>query len=112
MMLTTTGAKSGLPRTVPLLYIRDENHPNSFALIATNWGQRTYPAWYFNLKANPEALCVIEGKAGSYLAHEAAGDEYDRFWQYATNTYFGYTLYKQRISGRRIPIMVMKAIQK
>ncbi|HSQ26592.1 MAG TPA: nitroreductase/quinone reductase family protein [Anaerolineales bacterium] len=112
VMLTSKGAKSGLLRTVPLLCIRDENDPASFALIATNWGQKSYPAWYYNLKANPEAVCSIAGKARGYLAHEAQGEEYERFWQYASNIYFGYPLYKQRIAGRSIPIMVMKEIDK
>jgi len=44
--LTTTGAKSGLPRTLPLLCIRDERNPDTFALVASNWGQTHYPAWY------------------------------------------------------------------
>lgn len=111
LMLTSKGAKSGLLRTVPLLCIRDENDPTSFALIATNWGQKSYPAWYYNLKVNPEAVCSIDGKAGIYLAHEAQGEEYERFWQYASNIYFGYPLYKQRIAGRRIPIMVMEELK-
>ncbi|MBP1467209.1 nitroreductase family deazaflavin-dependent oxidoreductase [Candidatus Chloroploca sp. M-50] len=105
--VTTTGAKSGLPRTVPLLCIRDERDPANFAIIATNWGQKQYPAWYFNLKANPRATCSLTGKTGTYLAHEAVDEEYARFWQYASNTYFGYPLYKQRIHARSIPIMVM-----
>jgi deazaflavin-dependent oxidoreductase (nitroreductase family) len=107
VIVTTIGAKSGLPRTLPLLCIRDENAPGTFALIATNWGQHHYPAWYFNLKANPRATCSIAGQTREYLAHEAAGEEYERFWQYAADTYIGYPLYKQRIHGRRIPIMVM-----
>ena len=109
VILTSKGAKSGLFRSVPLLCIRDENDPTSFALIATNWGQKSYPAWYYNLKANPEAVCSIDGNSGHYLAHEAQGEEYERFWQYAASTYFGYPLYKKRITGRRIPIMVMMA---
>ena len=107
VIVTTTGAKSGVPRTVPLLCIRDERDPAAFAIIATNWGQQRYPAWYFNLKANPRAACSIAGKTGQYLAHEATDEEYARFWQYATDTYIGYPLYKQRIHGRNIPIMVM-----
>lgn len=107
VIVTTTGAKSGMPRTVPLLCIRDERDPTAFAIIATNWGQQHYPAWYFNLKANPRAACSIAGKTGQYLAHEVTDEEYERFWQYATDTYVGYPLYKQRIHGRSIPIMVM-----
>lgn len=109
--VTTTGAKSGLPRTIPLICIRDEYNQANFALIATNWGQKHYPAWYFNLKANPQATCAIAGKSGQYLAHEAADEEYAHFWQYAANTYMGYPLYRQRISGRSIPIMVMTPYQ-
>jgi deazaflavin-dependent oxidoreductase (nitroreductase family) len=107
VVVTTTGARSGLPRTWPLLYIQDPARPGSFGLVATNWGQRHYPAWYFNLKANPGARCSIEGRSGQYLAHEASGEDYDRWWRAAEETYVGYPLYKERISGRHIPIMVM-----
>jgi deazaflavin-dependent oxidoreductase (nitroreductase family) len=110
VILTSKGAKSGLPRTVPLLCIRDEQAPESFAVIATNWGQKPYPAWYFNLRANPEASCSIAGQVRQYQANEAQNEEYERFWQYASNTYLGYPLYKQRIVGRRIPIIVMKPV--
>jgi len=111
VVVTTTGAKSGSLRTTPLLCIRDEDNPTTFAIIATNWGQQRYPAWYFNLKANPHANCSISGEAREYMAHEAVSDEYARFWQYASDTYIGYPLYKQRISGRNIPIMVMTPLQ-
>ncbi|RRR75004.1 MAG: nitroreductase family deazaflavin-dependent oxidoreductase [Candidatus Viridilinea halotolerans] len=107
VIVTTTGAKSGLARTIPLLCIRDERDPATFALIATNWGQKRHPAWYFNLKANPRATCAIAGKTGEYVAHEAVEEEYARFWQYAADTYVGYPLYKERIRERSIPIMVM-----
>jgi len=107
VILTTTGAKSRLPRTLPLLCIRDERNATTFALVASNWGQSRYPAWYFNLKAHPRAIGSIRGQAETYLAHEASGEEYERFWQYAANTYVGYPLYKQRVGERRIPIMIM-----
>jgi deazaflavin-dependent oxidoreductase (nitroreductase family) len=111
VIITTTGAKSGLPRTLPLACIRDESDPTTFALIASNWGQQHYPAWYFNLKANPRAMCSIAGETGEYTAHEATSEEYARFWQYASDTYAGYPLYKQRVSGRNIPIMVMTPLK-
>ncbi len=110
VMVTTTGAKSGLPRTVPLLCIRDRSDPDRFALVASNWGQRHYPAWYFNLKANPRATCALAGHVATYGAREASGEEYERFWQRATEAYLGYPLYKQRASHRRIPIMVMTRV--
>jgi deazaflavin-dependent oxidoreductase (nitroreductase family) len=105
VILTTTGAKSGLPRTVPLVCIQQDN--DTFAIIATNWGQSHYPAWYHNLKNNPQVTCSICGEVGEYTSHEAAGEEYDKFWNYAQNTYLGFSLYKQRVCQRHIPIMVM-----
>ena len=107
LTLTTTGAKSGLPRTLPLIYIRDPLQPGTFALIASNFGQRHYPGWYFNLKAHPQATCTIDGHSAAYIAHEATGEEYERFWQCAAETYRGYPLYKQRVTWRRVPVMVM-----
>jgi deazaflavin-dependent oxidoreductase (nitroreductase family) len=107
VLLTTTGVKSGLPRTLPLLCIRDERNPTTFALVASNWGQPHYPAWYFNLKANPRAIGSIRGQTATYVAHEASGEEYERFWQCAANTYLGFAVYKQRVGERRIPIMIM-----
>jgi deazaflavin-dependent oxidoreductase (nitroreductase family) len=111
VVVTTKGARSGLPRTIPLLCIRDECNPATFALIATNWGQQHYPGWYFNLKANPNVRCSIAGKTGEYLAQEAEDEEYDRFWQFAVDAYVGFPLYKQRIRGRRIPIMIMTPVE-
>ncbi len=107
VMVTTTGARSGLPRTQPLAPIHDLQDPRRFALIASNFGQHHFPAWYYNLKKNPRAVCSADGISGSYRAREASGAEYDRLWSYATDAYFGYRLYRQR-AGRRIPIMVME----
>ena len=111
VILTSVGAKSKLPRTLPLLCIRDERSPDTFAIVASNWGQHHYPAWYFNLKANPRATCSIRGQAGEYVAHEATGEEYEKLWQCATDTYAGFPLYKQRAAERRIPIMVMTPVK-
>ncbi len=111
VMVTCKGAKSGVERTSPLLAIRDPVDSGRFALVATNWGRSRYPAWYHNLKAHPRARCAFEGRVGHYDAHEAAGEEYGRFWDYAAGTYVGYPSYKGRISSRRIPIMVMTPVE-
>ncbi len=111
VMVTTVGARSGLPRTIPLLCIRDEADPKTFALVASNWGQRHNPAWYYNLKANPHARCSFDRQTGKYVAHEATGEEYEKFWQRAVEAYIGYPLYQQRAGGRHIPIIVMSPVQ-
>lgn len=107
--VVSVGAKSGLPRTTPLLPIQVDSS-GEFALIASNWGRNHHPAWYYNLKANPQASCTIRGVTTACVAHEATGEEYDRFWAAAVDTAFAYTQYKKRISGRHIPIMVMRPI--
>ncbi len=105
--VTSIGAHSGQPRTRPLVPIHDPADPRRCALIASNFGQHHFPAWYYNLKKNPQGGCLIDGEHRQFTSHEATGDEYERFWRYATNTYFGYSLYRQR-AGRRIPIMVLE----
>lgn len=110
VMLTTTGRKSGRPRTLPLLGVWDAEQAGRFALIASNWGQQRNPGWYYNLKAHPLAHCVINGDHGDYRAHEATGEEYDRFWRCAEATYPGFTAYKKRAAGRHIPIMIMTPV--
>ena len=108
--LTTTGAKSGLPRTSPLMAIRDPNEPQKIAFIASNWGQGPNPAWYYNLKANPRATCAIDGREREYEAHEASGAEYERYWEIAGTIYQGYPKYQQRNDHRKIPIMVLTPV--
>ncbi len=107
IMVTTTGAQSGQPRTTPLLPVRDPAQSARFALIASNWGQQRLPSWYHNLKNNPHAMCRVDGHVESYGAREVAGEEYERLWEYAVDTYFGYALYRER-AGRHIPILVLE----
>jgi deazaflavin-dependent oxidoreductase (nitroreductase family) len=103
--LTTTGAKSGQPRTVPLMALEDGDR---LILIASNFGQAKHPAWYYNLRAHPEATVTLRGRASVYVAHEASSDEWDRYWAQAIAAYPGYAAYKVRAGERRIPILVMQ----
>lgn len=112
VMVTTIGARSGKPRTTPLLPIIDPAKPTCLALIATNFGQERYPQWYFNLKKRPEAVCAMQGERKTCLAREAEGEEYQRYWQLAEQTFFGYRLYRQRIRSRPIPILILELPEK
>jgi deazaflavin-dependent oxidoreductase (nitroreductase family) len=111
LMLTTTGAKTGLQRTTPLLYVRDPQNAEKFVLIGSNWGRQGNPAWYFNLKAHPIAICSIDGQSNQYSAQEINGAEYDRFWNYAVETYQGYALYRKIVGERHIPILLMSKVE-
>lgn len=102
--LTTTGAKSGRPRTVPLLGIPDG--PN-LILIASNWGRGRHPGWYYNLRANPEVQVEADGRTAAYMACEVDGPERERCWQTAVQCYPGYEAYKKWAGGREIPVIVL-----
>ena len=102
--LTTIGAKSGRHRTVPLVGIP---HGEEVVLIASNFGRAHHPAWYHNLRANPEARLSFHGRAGTYIAHEATGPEREAYWQEAVELYAGYAAYMERTKGREIPVMLL-----
>jgi deazaflavin-dependent oxidoreductase (nitroreductase family) len=109
VMLTTTGAKSGLPRTVPLLGFPDGD---KVVVIASSFGNSKHPAWYLNLRANPRATLAFHGQpARPYVAREASGAERDAYWQRAALAYPGYDAYKERTGGREIPVMVLEPAQ-
>ena len=104
VMLTTTGAKSGQPRSVPLVGLRDGD---KVVLIASNFGQTHHPGWYHNLRAHPEATVELPGRSGTYLAREATPAEWQIYWRRAADLYVGFPKYQQRTQGRPIPIMVL-----
>lgn len=104
-MVTAIGSKSGQPRTVPLLPLRDGEN---LVLIASNYGRAHHPAWYHNLKANPDAEVAIDGQTRRYTAREATGEERERHWRHAVEHYAGYAAYKERAADREIPIMVLE----
>jgi deazaflavin-dependent oxidoreductase (nitroreductase family) len=59
LLLTTTGRRSGQPRSQPLVYARDGD---DFLVIGSNWGQAHQPAWSGNLFANPDATITVDGR--------------------------------------------------
>lgn len=104
VVLTATGAKSGEPRSVPLLGFGDGD---DVILIASSWGRKHHPAWYHNLIVNPEALLTYQDQTMTYVASEATEDERERYWRLAVNNYAGYAAYKVRAGDRKIPVIVL-----
>jgi deazaflavin-dependent oxidoreductase (nitroreductase family) len=102
-VVTMRGARSGVERKVPLLYFNDGD---DVILIASSYGKAKFPAWYYNIKANPDVRLEAMGCSGSYVAREAEGEDRDRLFALATKVYSGYRQYKQRTEGiRQIPVM-------
>ena len=103
VLVTARGARSGRERTVPLLYFTDGD---DVILIASSYGRAKFPAWYYNLKANPDVRLEAMGRSARYVAHEAEGEDHDQLFELAKLVYSGYSDYERRTSGiRRIPVM-------
>jgi deazaflavin-dependent oxidoreductase (nitroreductase family) len=103
VLLTARGARSGLERTVPLVYFTDEG---DVILIASSFGRPRYPAWYHNLKANPEVTLEAMGTSGSFVARETDGEDRRRLYELAKKLYSGYGDYEQRTAGiRHVPVL-------
>jgi deazaflavin-dependent oxidoreductase (nitroreductase family) len=104
LLLHALGARSGQPRTVPLLYTpRGEE----FVLVASKAGAQKHPSWYHNLKAHPDVEIEVDGQRLAVSAREAEGAERDELWRLVTDNYGGYDVYQQRAAKRRIPVMVL-----
>lgn len=104
LLLTTTGAKSGKPRTNPLAYTRDGDR---LVIIASKGGAPTNPDWYHNLVANPTASVEVGTETFPIRAQVAAGAERDRLYGQMAAQMPGFAEY-QRQTTRRIPVVVLE----
>ena len=107
VMITTTGARSGLPRSVPVLGIPTAD---GLAVIASNFGQRRHPGWYFNLRANPEGSVAVDGHRRRFRAVEAEGERRRSIWAEGLRVYPGWSQYERRASNRQIAVFVLEPV--
>ncbi len=106
MLLTVTGAKSGKKFTKPLAFSRDGD---KYVVIASMGGSPIHPAWYFNLRANPEAEAEIGTDKFKVKAHEADPAERDRLYAQHANLYPGFWDYKKKTT-REIPVFTLEKL--
>ena len=107
--VTSVGARSGQRRTHALLRVDDPGGNGRFAVVASNYAQSRLPGWYYNLKKNPQATCVIDGRTALYFAREATGEEWEQLWTAAVDVFPGFGGYAERLENvRRIPIIVFE----
>ena len=92
LLLTTTGRRSGEPRTQPLAYVRDGA---AFVVVGTNWGGTTHPAWTHNLRAEPRAVVEARGERYDVVARELDDEEAARIFPYHRKS-TGHLLSKHR----------------
>lgn len=105
--LETIGARSGQPRSHPLIGI---HLGEKIVLIGSNFGNQRHPAWVHNLRAHPECFVQANGHTGSYLARETNGDERADYWALALDYYKGYAAYEKRAAPRKISVWILEPI--
>jgi deazaflavin-dependent oxidoreductase (nitroreductase family) len=107
LLLVTTGRKSGLQRTTPLLYLDDGDH---HVIVASNGGAAKHPVWWLNLRANPEATVEIGGRKTRVRATEAQGEERARLWRRLVLMYGPYESYRKK-TDREIPVILLEPVE-
>jgi deazaflavin-dependent oxidoreductase (nitroreductase family) len=104
VLVDHTGAKSGVRRTSPLMYREDGD---AIAVVASKAGQPTHPAWFHNLKTNPDTTIQIGSEVRDVRARVATDEERDRLWPLFVAFYPGYDFFQRNAKGRRIPIVIL-----
>ncbi len=100
LLLTSRGAKSGEMKTTPLVYSKDGDR---IVVIASMGGAPRHPAWFFNLKANPDVTLEVGTEKFSARASEAEGEERDRLYAAQAAEMPAFADYQAKTT-RRIPV--------
>jgi len=103
LLLTTTGRKSGQPRTTPLIYARDGD---DYLVVASMGGAPRHPHWYRNLEADPAARIQVRADHVEVTARTAGEDEKPRLWKIVADQWPNYDVYQSR-TDRVIPVVVL-----
>lgn len=106
LLLHTRGARSGQPRTSPLLYTP---HGGAFVIVASKAGAEHHPAWYHNIRAHPDAVAAeVGGRTIPVRATVAEGAQRAELWRIVNDNYNGYDVYQGRAGSRVIPVVLLE----
>jgi deazaflavin-dependent oxidoreductase (nitroreductase family) len=103
ILLTTTGRKSGAPRTSALIFGRDGD---DYLVVASMGGAPEHPQWYRNLTANPNVEIQVKAERIPVVAKTASPEEKPRLWSIVSSVWPNYDVYKTR-TDRDIPVVVL-----
>jgi deazaflavin-dependent oxidoreductase (nitroreductase family) len=106
-LITTTGRRTGRPRTVPLLYLPHDD--DQIVVVASHGGMSTHPAWYLNLCADPRATVEIGTSRRQMIARPASARERSELWPWLTAVYPRFEVYQRR-TRRLIPAMILRPV--
>jgi deazaflavin-dependent oxidoreductase (nitroreductase family) len=102
MVLTTTGARTGQPRTAIVTFTRDGK---SYVVAGSKSGAPTHPSWYWNLRTNDEVQVEAEGRTLDARATVAEGADRDLLWARHVEALPGFGAYPAKTEGRIIPMV-------
>ncbi|SFC57777.1 deazaflavin-dependent oxidoreductase, nitroreductase family [Streptomyces aidingensis] len=106
LILTTTGRRSGTPRSTPLIYQR---YGDLLLVVASNGGRDDPPQWYLNLLADPAVHVQVKGDRFAARARTAGPEEKPAMWRTMTAVWPAYDDY-QRKTAREIPVVVLERV--
>jgi deazaflavin-dependent oxidoreductase (nitroreductase family) len=104
LLLDHMGAKSGAKRTSPLLYVPDGDN---LVIVASKGGYPRNPAWFHNLRANPDTSVQVGPERRAVRARVANPQERARLWPRVVDAYPTYEDYQRR-TGREIPLVILE----
>ena len=104
VLFTTTGAKSGKKRYVPLMRVEENGR---YAMVASKGGDPAHPAWYHNVVAHPQVTVQDGDKVAELTAREVDGAEREHWWKLAVQAYPPYAEYQEK-TDRLIPVFVLE----
>jgi len=102
LILRTVGAKSGLLRESPVAYFAEDG--GAMVVVASKAGLPTHPAWYHNLKANPQFDVEVGAQTLPVTAEEITGSEYEAKWAEIVAVAPGFGEYQKKTT-RVIPLV-------
>ena len=106
LLLSTTGARTGLPRLNPVMYLADGDR---WLVFATKGGNPKHPDWYHNLVANPAVTIEVGTETIEARAEVIAGEERDRLYAMQAERYPQFGEYERRTS-RTIPVIAISRV--
>jgi F420H(2)-dependent quinone reductase len=104
LLLDHEGARSGVKRTSPLLYVSDGG---DLVIVASKGGYPKHPAWFHNLRANPDTTVQVGSERRPVHARVATAEERKRLWPRVVDAYPTYDDYQER-TGREIPLVILE----
>jgi deazaflavin-dependent oxidoreductase (nitroreductase family) len=104
LLLDHVGAKSGVVRTTPLIYVEDGQ---DLVVVASKGGYSRNPAWFHNLRAHPETTVRVGSERRAVRAKVATAKQRQRLWPKAVAVYGSYASYQER-TDRKIPLVILE----